>query len=206
VLAVATDETVAEEFEAWFSEDKLAYVAVAQEADPEVRFTLVATPNVLVNDKELAKAAKAFGQNQPYETYVWDLLYSRYTPEQLSGTDPSNGNAVAFSLIPSKYTPEMDGTVVEQRGKLDKLQADNPDLKVPSPLEAVTHWQTLRAQGDQLADNTTFDRTYIRHFDLPEQRFGGWLRVPGSCVSGDGKPILDYSYAQYDVRARVAVG
>ena len=78
---------------------------------------------MIVNDKELTKAAKAFGQNQPYETYVWDPLYSKYTPEQLSGTDPSNGTTVVFSLIPSKYTPEMDGTVVEQRGKLDKLQA-----------------------------------------------------------------------------------
>lgn len=206
MLTTASDETVAAEFEVWFSEDKLAYVAAAQEADPEVRFTLVATPNVVVNNKELAKGAKAFGQNQPYETYVWGPLYSRYTPEQLSGTDPSNGNSVVFSLIPSKYTPDMDGTVVEQRGKLGKLQVANPDLKVPSPLEAVTHWQTLRAQGNQLADNTTFDRTYIRHFDLPEQGIDGWLRVPFSFVDGVGGPRLNFSNAQHGSLARVAVG
>ena len=77
---------------------------------------------------------------------------------------------------------------------------------MPSPLEAVTHWQTLRAQGDQLADNTTFDRTYIRHFDLPEQRFDDWLRVPDSCVNDGGRPYLYFSVAQYDDLARVAVG
>jgi hypothetical protein len=206
VLDVASDETIAAEFEAWFSEDKLAYVSAAQEVDPEVIFTLVATPNVAVDHKELAEAAKAFGENQPYETYVWDPLYSKYTPEQLSGTDPSDGNSVVFSLIPSKYTPEMNGTAAEQRGKLTKLQASNPNLKVPSPLEAVTYWQTLRAQGDQLADGTTFDKTYIRHFDLPEQRFGGWLGVPDSYVGDDGGPGLDYSFARDDGHARVAVG
>ena len=206
LLGAESEQTVAAEFETWFSQDKLAYVTAAQEADPEVRFTLVATPNVVVNDKELAKAAKAFGKNQPYETYVWDALYSCYTPEQLSGTEPSNGKGVVFSLIPTKYTPDMDGTVVEQRAKFAKLQADTPDLKVPSPLEAVAHWQTLRSAGENLADNTTFDRTYIRHFDLPEQRLGGWLYVPDSYVSDRGRPALSGSVADGAFRARVAVG
>lgn len=206
VLAVATDETVAAEFEAWFSEDKLAYVATTQESDPNVRFTLIATPNTLVTYKDLTKSAKAFGQNQPYETHVWDSLYSRYAPKQLSGTDPSNGNSVIFSLIPNAHTPGMEGTVVEQRTKLNKLQVDNPDLKVPSPLEAVTHWQTLRAQGEQLADNTTFNRTDIRHFNLPEQRFVGGSYVPGSCVYSDGEPDLNRSGVQYGRGGRVSVG
>jgi hypothetical protein len=206
VLVGASDEQLAEEFEAWFTEDKLAYVTAAQEADPNVRFTLVATPNVLANSKDVTKAAKAFGENQPYSTYVWDELYGKYSAEQLSGTDPSNGKAVAFSLIPSTYTPEMGGTVVEQRAKFAKLQADNPDLKVPTVLDAVTYWQTLRAQGYQLRDNFTFDRTYIRHFDLPEQRVGRWSVVPYSCVYDDGRPYLDLSDAGGRYDARVAVG
>lgn len=206
VLPEATDKAITAEFKEWLTEDKLAYVVAAQEANPDVRFTLVATPNVVASKEDLVKAAKAFGENQPYETYVWDELYKKYTPEQLSGTNPDNGNSVVFSLIPSSYTPGMDGTVAEQRGKLAKLQASNPDLKVPSPLEAVAYWQTLRAGGDQLADGSTFDKTNIRHFDLPEQRLDDSLRVPYSCVFVDGRPNLDRSYAQYDFHARVAVG
>lgn len=206
ILHVIDAETLATEFEGWFTADKLATVVSAQEADPNVRFTLVATPNVLVTTKDIIKAAEAFGQNQPYETYVYDPLYNKYSAQQLSGTNPDNGNSVQFSLIPSTYTPEMSGTVVEQRAKLAKLQTENPDLKVPSVLEAVAYWQTLRAQGEQLADNTTFDRTYIRHFDLPEQRFGGWSNVPSSCLDDDGGPGLSYSYVQAGDDARLSVG
>lgn len=206
VLPEATDKAITAEFEEWLTEDKLAYVVAAQEADPDVRFTLVAMPNIVATKEDLVKAAKDFGENQPYETYVWDELYKKYTPEQLSGTNPDNGNSVVFSLIPSTYTPDMEGTVVEQRAKLAKLQASNPDLKVPSPLEAVTYWQTLRAGGDQLADSSTFDKTYIRHFDLPEQRFDDWLYVPDSYVYDDGRPNLINSNAQNGLHARVAVG
>jgi len=206
VIHAAPGHEVEAEFEAWLTENKLAYVVAAQEADPNVRFTLVATPNVAVTPKELTKAAKAFGQNQPYETYVWDALYEKYTSEQLSGTDPDNGNSTVFSLIPSSHTPDMAGTVVEQRAKLAELQASNPDLKVPSPLEAVAYWQTLRAQGDQLADGSTFDKTLIRHFNLPEQRLDDWLSVPRSFVGADGKPVLRASVAQRGDHARVAVG
>ena len=206
VLTEASDEILAAEFEAWFTEDKLAYVVATQEADPNVRFTLVATPNVLAAPKDVIKVAKAFGEGQPYSTYVWDELYGKYTAEQLSGTNPENGNSIAFSLIPSTFTSEMNGTVVEQRAKLAKLQTDNPDLKVPSVLEAVTYWQTLRAQGEQLADSTTFDRTYIRHIDLPEQRHDGWSCVPFSYVYVVGLLFLYYSGVLRDCDGRVSVG
>jgi hypothetical protein len=206
ILPEATHNAITAEFEEWLTEDKLAYVVTAQEADSDVRFTLVATPNVVATKEDLVKAAKAFGENQPYTTYVWDELYKKYIPEQLSGTDPGNGNSVVFSLIPSSYTPDMEGTVVEQRAKLAELQASNPGLKVPSPLEAVAYWQTLRAVGDQLADGSTFDRTYIRHFDLPERRLDGWLGVPRSYVSDVGRPVLDDSGARSGDGARLAVG
>jgi hypothetical protein len=208
VLAVADGETITSEFNAWFNEDKLAYVAAAQEADPEVRFTLVATPNVLVNAKDLMKAGKTFAQNQPAEIDVWEPLYSKYSAQQLSGTNPDNGHSVVFSLIPSATSPELIGTVNEQRAKLAKLQADNPNIKVPSPLEAIAYWQTLRAQGDPLTDYTTFERTFIRHFDLPEQLFDGLPEsaVPRTNVRNGGKPFMRSSYADDAHMARIAVG
>lgn len=207
-LAPRSVERVAAELKTWLTDEKLDYVKAAMETDPEVRFTLVATPNVPVTPKDITKIAKTFGQGQPYETYVWEEVYGKYTAEQLSGTDSSNGNSVVFSLIPSKYTPKMNGTVPEQRTKLAKLQADNPELglKVPSVLESITHMQTLRAGGKRLVGNTTFDETYIRHFDLPEQRLGGWLDVPDSFVNDDGQPGLDFSGVQRGSGGRVSVG
>jgi hypothetical protein len=207
VLAPASDETLAAELEAWFTEDKLAYVAAVQETDPDVSFTLVATPNVIVSHTELAVAAEVFGDYQPTETYVWDPLYSTYAAEQLSGTDPDNGDSVVFSLIPSKNSPDMIGTVSELREQLAILQDDNPDLKVPSPLEAVTYWHTLRAQGESLTDNNTFNRTCIRHFDLPKHRVKGWLGVPDSYINNAGSPNLTGTSALHDhYPARIALG
>jgi len=194
-------------FDAWFTPEKLDYVAKAMEADPELSFTLVATPNVILSLKQFKDVAKKFGENQPYPTYIWDELYDKYTPAQLcSGT--SYASSFLFSLIPSKLNEGMYGTVTEQRAKLEKLQRSQETafLKVPSPLEAVVYWNTLRAQGDRLEGTDNFDKTYIRHFDLSEQRFDGNLFVPFSCVRGNGEPNLLRSLARDGSDARVAVG
>jgi hypothetical protein len=213
-LAAAELPHMYKEFDAWLSEEKLAYVQATQEADPTVRFTLVATPNVLITPGHLIETAKAFGKNQPYETYVYDRLYDKYSAQQLLGTTPGNGKAVMFSLIPSTFTEGLEGTVAQQRAKLAELQTEYPDLKVSSVLEAVSYWHTLRAEaatlgrprGLPLSGDGTFDQTYIRHFNLPEQRVGAWDYVPYSCVSGRGRPYLLDSVARYDRGARLSVG
>lgn len=64
-LDITTQETLAAELWAWLTDKKLAYVASAQEADPELRFTLVATPNTLASAKELIAVAITFGEDQP---------------------------------------------------------------------------------------------------------------------------------------------
>jgi len=100
----------------------------------------------------------------------------------------------------------MEGTVADQRDKLAKLQADNPDLKVPSVLDAVTYWSTLRAESGQPRGDGTFDKTYIRHFDLDEQRLDVWLYLPYSYVYGPGKAYLFFSSVDDVYDARVSVG
>ena len=205
-VEVADQETVAREFEAWFTEDKLAYVAEAMEADPELRFILIGTPDVTATADEAIKLAETFGKGQPYSTSVWSEIVKRYTPEQLSGTNPANGNQVQFGLVPNKFNPDLYGTVTQQGAALAKLQADMPDLRVPSFLEDMTFWQTLRAQGDSLKEGAVFDRTYIRHFDLPEQRIGGDVYVLRSSVYGGGQPNVGASVVPDDYYGRALVG
>lgn len=207
-IEVTDQETLQAELAAWLTDEKLGWVRSSMEANPNLLFTLVATPNVAADAKQIAHVAKVFGKDQPYSTYVYGELYAKYTPQELSGTDPETGKAVQFSLIPSsRITPEIRGTVKQQQAKLAELQAFMPDLKVPSVLEAVTYWQTLRHQGDPLADDSALHKTYIRHFDLePKLIEHNWQVVPGSSVYPGGEPHLDHSMARYGANGRVAVG
>ena len=172
------------------------------------RFSLVMTPNVLADANEVMGLAKNFGKDQPHETFLYRGLYEQYDAQQLSGSlEP--GTAVRFSLVPGKADPELGvAPVEEQLGNLRAFQAKRSllDLHVPSVLQAITYWQTLRANGDKLADETAGQKTYIRHFDLPGKRFGDWLDVPSSFVRVDGKPCLVSSDAEFGSGARVAVG
>lgn len=209
-IELASSDELAAEFSGRLTQEDIAYVAATQEKDPEVTFTVVATPNVLVDSKEVAKAGRAFGKDQPYNTYVDDSFYAGYSAEQLSGTNPGNGNKVQFSLFSSKFTPELEGTVPEQQAGLIELQAKNPDvyLKVSSILEDITYCQTLRAADHKLTGNGTFNLTYNRKFDLPALPLDDWSCVPRSCVDDRGKPSVDGSSVddRRDGRVSVSVG
>lgn len=207
-VVMLTNNVLETEFNSWLTDDKIKYVESAQEADPELSFTLVATPNVDASREEIVEAAKEFGQTQPYPAHVPYKFYAQYSDKELTGTFPENGSDVMFSLIPDKPDEKLYGTVAEQKASLIKLQMTTPSLKVSSVLEGITLWNTLKAQnGDTLpADESNFDRTFIRHFDLPAKWFGGWSRVPHSFVGGDGGPCLGISFADRGDRARVSVG
>jgi len=88
------------------------------------------------------------------------------------------------------------------------LQAENPNLKlhVPSVLDGLSFWQTLRAAGDTLKNGDVWGRTGIRHFNLAAKRLDGWLYVPLSNVYRGGRPALHDSGAGRDDAARLAVG
>lgn len=216
---IASPETVAQEFEAWFSDDKIEAAKALLEIDPNLKFILVATPNVEVGSKDIYKAAKAFATNQPYASIVYEPLADRYSAKQLSGTDPANGNAVQFSLIPyGLLSEDFEGTVAEQRAKLAELQKHHPALKVPSVLEAISFWQTLEAAGQfdtgftHGKDNTDYyilfndTNTYIRHFNLPERLLDGVKRVRGSHLSVANDVVMYSSRVDDESVTRISVG
>lgn len=154
--------------------------------------TLVIVPDKVFTWAKIKKLAVEFGKDQPYETYIYEDLYKLYSAEQLSGK--ATGSDYRYLFIPKKFNVKSD-TVDNQRNA-------NTDKHVPSVLEAICYWYTLREQGEEL----NFDTTYIRHFDLPEKRFGGWLSVPSSYVYDVGEPNLYGSDAERGSNARLAVG
>lgn len=179
--------------------------------------TLVATPNTLVSSAEFFSLAKHFGEGQPLATCGNRGLYELYTPEELSGplfhpNQMLNSQAgqpplIRFNLIPTALEPNFQGNVVNQRTQLQELRDTNPNIKIPSPLDAVANWYNLRARGDKLKDSDTYHKTLIRHFDLDTKIFDNMLCVPYSYVSGDfGGPDLFYSEVARDTGGRIALG
>lgn len=194
-LAQAPQETLASEFREWVTEEKLVYVARAQEADPALRFTLVATPNVQVGGDEVANLTD----------FAYKELFTQYTPEQLAGYNPNNG-IFNFSLMPTKLDEALIGPVEFQTTQLARMQEAHSFLRVPRPLEAFTHAKTLEAQSGELTGADTHGRVYIKSFDLPPKSIGDWLYVPAFDVFDDG----GYHFGRLNVDranyARVAVG
>jgi len=206
-IAVADQETVAAEFAEWFGEDKLAYVTKVMEANPKLTWTLLATPNETVTADEYIAGTQTFGEGQPYRTDVWSDIAKKYTPEEISGTDPSNGKAVKFKLVPNEFSPEVYGDVATQKAKLAELQAETPFLEATSPLEDLNWINTKRAaSGNKLVGSGTADATYMRNYTLEPKRTGRSLYVPYLFVYDGGRLFVGYSYVVNDGDGRVSVG
>jgi hypothetical protein len=154
--------------------------------------TLVPVPNKPFTKEQLYTLAIKFGKGRPYSTYIYRNLYDLYTDEELCGTPVGKG-AVRFVHIPKTYNVPA-ATPAKQK-------QDNPG-HVPTVLEAICFWYTLRELGETL----DFDSTYIRHFNLQTKSIGGWLGVPLSYVYHGGQPCLDDVVAEVGLEARLVVG
>jgi hypothetical protein len=190
----------------WLTDKRIALVNKMKERQPGLEFTLIATPTVLTSLQDIKNIAASFGTDQPYDTYLFDKPYKRCAANQLSGVSEDLHRSVNFALIPNMFTPELDGTVKQQRAALAHLQTQHPSLRVPSVLDALTYWATLRAQQGSVQGDGTYDLTYIRHFDLPQQRIAVLSCVPESHVSDGGQPRLHGSFVTDFAHGRVAVG
>lgn len=177
------------------------------------RYTLVTIPGIKASAREIVNLARTFGQEQRYDTYVYDVMYSsgettgKYSDEIMSGK--GDGDMVRFRLIPSRFTDELGYKPVEdQLDIMQQIQQQYPELnlQIPSHLEAVSYWYALRARGDTLTDEDIYLKTVIRHIDVPPVTIGGWSYVPNSCVYDYGGPNLYDSDATSVGYARLSVG
>lgn len=154
--------------------------------------TLVIVPNKVFEWEKIKKLAEAFGEDQPYATYTYGEIYEKYSAEKLSGKLDGQ-KAYRYLYIPANLT---------ESETVSNLAKKYKNKRIPSVLEAICFWYSLRATGK----NLNFTTTYIRHIDLKLQTVGGWPVVPGSYVSAGGKPYLDRSDAGRVNGARLAVG
>lgn len=207
-IAIAGQETAEAEFEEWFDADRLAYVKKTMEANPNLTWTLLATPNVTVTADEFLAGTRKFGEGQPYKTKVWSDIAKQYTPEEISGTDPSNGKAFKFKLVPNEFSSEVSGKVAIQKANLNELQEEYPFLEATSPLEDLNWLNAKRAAngGKPLVGSGMADATYMRSYGLKPKRVDGYLSVPGLCVFGDGGLLVRRSWAEGGYGGRVSVG
>ena len=184
--------------EAEWREDGVIDYLVNELIEKGSRPNLVATPNVLADWEQIRALGVEFGDDQPSRTYTDDAFLSQYSAEEVSGL--LGDDPVRLSIISSAYSLD-DGDVEEQRQQLDTLQKEQPALnyRVPSMLDAVMYWHTLRARGVGMDLGSTF----IRHFDVPVRRVG---YVPGSFVLDDGGAGLDSYYAYNLDPGRLSVG
>lgn len=210
-IEAANTEILQHEFttklEAWHEQGVYQYV-LEQLIEKDTQFSLVMTPNVIASSEQIISSAQSFGDGQPYPLYIYRELYDQYSGEELSGAQ-EQGVSARFSLMPSKYTEELGRVPIEQqRTNLQQLQASLPQLslRVPSVLEAISYWQSLRARGDSVSGDGTANKTLIRHFDLVPKRIDSWSDVPISYVIDDGRPRLYDSNAEHVDIARVLVG
>lgn len=191
----------------WFTAEKAEAVNAELEADPELRFWLIATPNVIVSPGSIKNTAIIYGENLPVGTRVYGQVYDKYTAIELSGTDPDNRKKFQFGLMPSKFTAGLTGSVEQQRAKLRQLQDTKPYMRVPSALEALTYWNTISPEELQPEERSEiFKKTYIRHFDLEEKPIGGRWYVPCTFFNDDGGPVLFRSEATFANQARLLIG
>lgn len=187
-------KTQASEFEAWFSEAEQTYVAESMTADPELSYTLCSVVNETVTPDEIIEDAIEFGEKQPYKTTVYSKLITQYTAQEVSGTNPKNGNKFKFVLVPSKFTPGLNRTVIAQKDKQAQSQKDAPFLGAPTLLVCMSFLHTRRAMGDKLIGIGTNNRTYMCNYGMKDKPIDESGRcVPMMFVGVNGKLVISGS-------------
>lgn len=142
------------------------------------KFALVATPNIEADEEQIVSLALRFGKYHPSPINIDQSLFLNglYDNRELSGVN--GAEPVRLSLISNKVIGNELGCkpVDEQLRLLRKLQVSQPNLhvRVPSVLDAITHWYTLHAQGVKLDKDNVFDKTFIRHIDVEPKRSTWW--------------------------------
>ncbi len=196
-----------DQIDKWAEAGDLDYVAevIAKQGGQE--FRVVVTANQVVEKESLKDAYRAFGKDQPHETYLWEDQIDKYGKTELSGKPEKNGLPFRILLVPTKCTEESFD--IEQAGESLKEEREKSDVvRDLTPLEGLYLTELMREEFKDEHGESVFKGNqgngygYIRYSSLPVR--GGC--VLGSFVSDDGRLHLGDSDASYRSGARRAVG
>lgn len=176
--------------------DHLVYELIDHNSQPR----LIATPNVLADSRRIEELMGSFEKDQ-IQMSGWverDTDFAEmYSAEELSGK--LIDGPLRLSIITSTSAMEC-GTVDELKEQLRAMQAAQPNLnlRVPSVLEAVSYWQTLRASGIR-----AYRSTVIRHFDLPARSH---TSLEPSVLTQDRMTLKASGVSEWSSAGQLAVG
>lgn len=208
VDSVTRDVHVLEnQFNAWYSPARLQFAQKWLQRDPSVRFVLTATPNLTVDAVALHGLTKLFSKH-PKNELPLDNIFRQQSPSVLCKTGADSHQPMSFSLVATKYFPYVDKRMDKQIKEVTRLQRKNPEIKVPSALEALTYIRTLHAHGVQLSGPDVFDLTATRHIDADLKQDSsscGWRGRPFTLVNMDGQYSLGASSATGLAGLRISI-
>lgn len=201
-----------QELEAWLTPGRLDLLLEMLVKNPGLDYTLIGTPNVYIGSRTLITMMHAFENGQDVPADINEYMLHHFSAPQLSGTNPDDGKHVHFSVIFShSINGEMFAGAHKQRVRLAGLAGQYPGahLKIPSLLDAVTYWNTLRPQGAALDSESVPDveqRTAIVHFNVPAGPYELDEPVPCSIVKENGEIQVRYVYDNFATGASIAIG
>ena len=180
-IKIGSFEEMKSEFVEWLTPDRVRYMQLQRAHNPALEYIFTAVPNTPVSAHEITVLARDFGHRlRGKPGIIEEDFLKRYSPEQLSGTDKSNGRQFLFSAIPfseesqhRKFDkPDHGEDRIYGRGEqlnqlLGSLQAEYPFMKVPSVLEGIAMWNILEASGVPMYGEDTIHRTETRQINLP---------------------------------------
>jgi hypothetical protein len=199
LVKVPSLRNLEDEFIEWFDKPRRDHTAEKVRQDPDSRWYLGAVPNVSVTRAQFLGCAVIFGEDQPKPSDISSNIIDVYSPEEISGTNPSNGKAFKFKLFKAGLTLE-DFNLPKLKSIRDR---NNPYVEGASPLEGINLINTLRAANNgELVNPEVEETTYLSSLGLKPKYSVDGLFVPSLHVEPSGALVISSS----QIFAHQAVG
>jgi hypothetical protein len=209
---VGTKEEVSahleEQIKKWATAGALDYLAEVMERQEGQEFVLGVVPNKVVSKDKLKDGFRAFGEDQPYGTRLWEGKIDKYSDEELSGEPAANDLPFRVVLVPAKITKEVFD-IDRAKAGLEKEQSNCSVARDLTPLEGLCFIEQMRTRfrrehgrSKDFVGSKENGYLYTRYSSLPVR--GGYVLF--SVVNDDGQLNWDDSDASNRNEARWAVG
>lgn len=195
-------ETFAQKWRQWAAAQAFGYLSTKFLEEGAKDPILVATPNLRVGQLAVISLAREYASGGLDNSFVHRTKL--YTADQWSGYE-RGGPAVRFSIVPAEIDHMHRLAIPEAIENLRNSQNEYPDLRLhmPSLLEAVCYWHSLRAQDPAAM---TLERTTTAHFDLPTvyTSVRGWAYLHAN--AGEKEARFCVLSPDTHVESRLAIG